>query len=100
MGRVERQSLFKCYWAAGMMPKRSSCFRSDAFGFVVNWMSREAVDDPRFSTGLWEGGARALLAGVAWHRYLVNSCGVSEPVGEVHYAALAILSAEISADRC
>jgi hypothetical protein len=48
----ERQTLFKFYWAASMMPKHSACFvRMESAACrqaLARWMSREAADDPRF----------------------------------------------------
>jgi hypothetical protein len=48
----ERRTLFKFYWAASMMPKRSTCFarmESESCRHELTiWMSREASDDPRF----------------------------------------------------
>jgi hypothetical protein len=52
MDASERQTLFKFYWAASMMPKRSTCFvRMEAESCrqeLTEWMSREAAGDPRF----------------------------------------------------
>jgi hypothetical protein len=52
MDASERQTLFKFYWAASMMPKRSTCFvRMEAESCrqeLTKWMSREAAGDPRF----------------------------------------------------
>ncbi|SAL79563.1 hypothetical protein AWB68_05663 [Caballeronia choica] len=52
MDPSERQTLFKFYWAASMMPKRSTCFvRMESESCrqeLTKWMSREAAADPRF----------------------------------------------------
>jgi hypothetical protein len=52
MDPSERQTLFKFYWAASMMPKHSACFvRMESAACrqaLARWMSREAADDPRF----------------------------------------------------
>ena len=84
MDPSERQTLFKFYWAASMMPKRSTCFvRMESESCrqeLTKWMSREAAGDPRFLLDYKTLAPALGLACAGRYRWFVRRLDVVEPI--------------------